>query len=76
MRTRLLILAGLLSGLLSSAYAAVSPDVAEVRTEWETIKYRLPEEAREAAFERLASRAAQVSAAHPGRAEQIGRAHV
>lgn len=55
----------------SLAYAALTPDLAEIRDEWARIKYQLPEKQRETAFERLAQRAHAVRAAHPEQAEPL-----
>jgi len=71
MKIRLLMITLLLFGCTLPVVAALSPDVAAVRTQWAKVKYQLPEQEREAAFERLAARAAQISAANPGQAEPL-----
>ena len=71
MKIRLLMITLLLFGCALPVAAALSPDVVAVRTQWEKVKYQLPKQEREAAFERLAARAAQVSAANPGQAEAL-----
>jgi tetratricopeptide (TPR) repeat protein len=62
----------LLSGLLmvaTAAFAGVDEDVAQVRQEWERIKYQLPAAEQEGAFEKLVRQAEKVMGQHPSAAE-------
>ncbi|MGD2118298.1 MAG: hypothetical protein PVG66_08065 [Chromatiales bacterium] len=61
-----------LSGLLllsAGTQAAVSPEVTQLQTQWAHIKYQLPQDQREQAFEKLAQQAQQIADAQPDSAE-------
>ena len=58
MKIRLLMITLLLFGCTLPVVAALSPDVAAVRTQWAKVIYQLPEQEREAAFVRLTARTA------------------
>ena len=61
-----------LSVALSGAVtAAISPELVTLRAEWAKVKYELPEEQREAAFEDLARQARHISDSKPGAAEPL-----
>lgn len=63
-----LIATALLAGLLAiPAFAAdLAPDVVAVRDRWAEVKYDVPEDQRDTAFETLAKQAESVRTAHPG----------
>jgi tetratricopeptide (TPR) repeat protein len=58
-----------LLALPSAARAGMEEDVAQVRREWEHIKYETPAKEQEGEFERLAKRSGEVMAQYPKRAE-------
>lgn len=53
----------------SSAWAGMPEDVAQVRKEWERIKYQVASKEQEAAFEKLAKESERVMTAYPAQAE-------
>jgi tetratricopeptide (TPR) repeat protein len=71
MRRRVSIVAALLITSVFPVYAGLSPEVEALSKEWAKIKYQLPEKERREAFEQLAERASDVSAAQPGKADPL-----
>ncbi len=55
----------------SVSFAALTPEVIEIRSDWARIKYQLPKEERVAALEALAERAHAISSAARGNAEPL-----
>ena len=58
---------------LNSAFAAtpLESSIAQLQHEWATANYKIPQNSREDALEKLVKEAHQVSAANPGRAEPL-----
>lgn len=68
------IIAGIIIGFslaTGCVYADLTPEVMSVRSDWEKIKYQLPQEQRVAALQKLAERAHAVSQAETGAAEPL-----
>ena len=61
--------AALLALLSVNVSAAMQEDVAQIRKEWERIKYQVAPRDQEAAFEKLAKESEKVMATHPAHAE-------
>jgi tetratricopeptide (TPR) repeat protein len=69
MKTLILMLALACAAAAPVARADLSEDVHRLQSEWERIKYKLPDAAQEKAFESLAESARAVRARYAGRAE-------
>jgi tetratricopeptide (TPR) repeat protein len=67
------LIAGVLGVMLTTSvsFAALTPDVAQVRTDWAKIKYQMPKDQREKALEALAERAHQISQSSDKAAEPL-----
>jgi len=70
MSNQTLLLISLLS-LTTPGWTAMTPEVAQLRSGWEQIKYHTPTASQELAYAKLAQEAAQVSTAQPGQAEPL-----
>lgn len=59
------LLALLVSGLSGQVYADIPDEVVQIRSAWENIKYQMPQEKQEAAYEQLSKQSAAVKQHYP-----------